>query len=74
MERDGFEERGEALESPNVKARLPRGSQKRRVDSDDEDEEEAPDEDLGPAAEDFFFVPEINWVSTATRRRRTWHS
>ena len=40
LERDGFEERGEALESPNAKARVPRGSRKRRVDSDDEDEEE----------------------------------
>ena len=40
LERDGFEERGEALESPNAKARLPRGSRKRRVDSDDEDDEE----------------------------------
>ena len=40
LERDGFEERGEALESPNAKARVPRGSRKRRVDSDDEDVEE----------------------------------
>ena len=40
LERDGFEEQGEAMESPNAKARLPRGSRKRRVDSDDEDDEE----------------------------------